>query len=107
MIFILFVFKVVGTIMKSYSVLDKILKPMPWGGCPMFLACIGALQRDHIRKWVIPMPRIFMDHIYAQMRSVSFVPGVTLNIEDSTSLDKAKSFSSFCRLVTETESKMK
>ena len=40
---------------------------MPWGGCPMFLACIGALQRDHIRKWVIPMPRIFMDHIYAQM----------------------------------------
>ena len=40
-------------------------------------------------------------------RSVSFVPGVTLNIEDSTSLDKAKSFSSFCRLVTETESEIK
>ena len=40
-------------------------------------------------------------------RSVSFVPGVTLNIEDSTSLDKAKSFRNFCRLVTETESNMK
>ena len=33
----------------------------------MLLACIGALQGDHIRKWVIPMLGIFMLHIYAQM----------------------------------------
>ena len=49
-------------------------------------------------SWTTSMPK---------WRSVSFVPGVTLNIEDSTSLDKAKSFRNFCRVVTETESNMK